>query len=145
MQWKPEYFIGIKEIDDQHEDLIAQFSNVEKFVTARRNRGQTHYALVELAQVARRHFDFEEALMRLFGIPGAEKHKTDHEYFFIKMAEIEQHSLRASTDTEMIRFLHAWLRDHILAADRQDYAEFILGVAPVVKSKMPTSLPENAI
>lgn len=145
MQWKPEYSIGIKEIDDQHEGLIAQFSKVEKIVTARHNWEQTHYAIVELTQAARRHFDFEEALMRLFGIPGAEKHKTDHEYFFIKMAEIEQHSLRASAETEMIKFLYAWLRDHILVADRQDYAEFILGITPVVKSKMAPSLSVNAV
>ena len=141
MQWKSEYSVGIKEIDDQHEGLIAQFSNVEKIVTAKHNWEQTHYAIVELAQVARRHFDFEEGLMRLFGIPSAEKHKIGHEYFFVKMAEIEQHSLRASDETEMIKFLYEWLRDHILAADRQDYAEFILGVAPVVKSITAPSAP----
>lgn len=145
MQWKPEYSVGINEIDAQHKDLIAQFFNVVKIVTAKYNWEQIHYAIVELGQVARRHFDFDEALMRLFGIPDVEKHKADHEYFFIKMAEIEQHSLRASAETEMIKFLYAWLRDHILAADRQDYAEFILGIAPVVKSKIASPLPENAI
>lgn len=135
MQWKPELFLGIEVIDDQHKVMIEKFSEVKQIVEAGNNWTTIDSALVDLAQVARRNFEFEESLMRLFGIPNVEKHKILHEIFFAKMTEIESSSLRGAAVATQLQFLYEWLLDHILVADRRDYAEFVLGVAQVVKSR----------
>lgn len=134
MQWKPEYALGIDEIDAQHQALIAKFAEVEQVVAAKTGWMNVHYALVELTEVARKHFVFEEALMRLFGLPTAADHERNHAHFFMKMAEIESHSFRGTAESELIKFLYEWLRVHILVADKRDYAESILGGAQVAKS-----------
>ncbi|MCK9381761.1 MAG: bacteriohemerythrin [Sulfuritalea sp.] len=136
MKWKNEYSLGIEEIDNQHKGLIDKFSQVEEIVATKGGWMKIHYKVVELGQVARRHFDFEEGLMRLFGIPNVEEHKKGHEYFFTKVAEIESHSLLGSAESELLQFLYEWLRDHILVADRRDYAELVLGLAHVVKAEV---------
>lgn len=133
MEWKPEYSLGIQEIDDQHRSLVEKFSEIEKLVTGKEAWMRIHYALVELQELAREHFAFEEALMRLFGIPDTGSHKNVHVNFFIKLAEIESRSLRGSAESDLVKFLYDYLRHHILMEDKKDYAVPILAGAEVVR------------
>lgn len=135
MQWKPEYSLGVNEIDEQHKNVVAKFAEVREIIEARNNWSTIDYALMDLSQIARRNFEFEEALMRLFGIPEVETHKKLHEHFFAKMAEIESSSLRGVTVAALLQSLYEWFVDHITVADRRDYAKVLSGIAQVVKSK----------
>lgn len=143
MQWKPEYSLGIEEIDAQHQELIAKFSEVERLIAARVDWNTIHLSLKELSQLASGHFGFEEGLMRLFGIPNSDKHKKDHAVFFTKMAEIEQAVLQTSAEKSLLRFLDEWILNHMLLADRQDFGEYVAGIAQVVKSAATT--PSNVL
>ncbi len=131
MDWKPEYSLGIIEIDNQHKRLLVQFTRIEEAFRQCASWTDTHYLIVDLIDFARFHFEFEEALMRLFAVPTAERHGGEHRQFFVMLQDIEQHSLQREAEGEMIEFLRDWLKHHILGSDRE-YAKWILGGAPVV-------------
>lgn len=50
------------------------------------------------------------------------------------MAEIERAALQSSAEKSLLRFLDEWILEHMLLADRQDFGEYIAGIAQVVKS-----------
>jgi hemerythrin-like metal-binding protein len=133
MEWKDEYSVGILEIDDQHKLLLQSFTEIEESIKLGQGWSNTHYAILELNQLARMHFTFEEAIMHMFGYPEMEAHKIEHQQFFAKMASIERHSLKKSAEVEMVQFLRSWLTMHILGSDR-GYAKHIFSGAQVVGS-----------
>ena len=133
MEWKDEYSIGIVEIDDQHKLLMGGFSAIEESIVQERRWSDTHYAIVELIKIAHMHFTFEEALMRIFGYPGAEPHQKEHQHFFAKLDSIERLALKETAKIEIVTFMQDWLATHILANDR-GYAKHILSGAQVGRS-----------
>ncbi|MFY9328728.1 MAG: bacteriohemerythrin [Georgfuchsia sp.] len=139
MKWKSDFLCGIKEIDDQHKELIDRFADIEAIISAEHSWSDAHYAFLSLSQFAKRHFDFEEGLMRLFALPGAEKHNKEHQHFLDKIADIQNNSIRAKVETEMIQFLYKYLQEHILGADRKDYIDFVLSIPQAVKSEIVPS------
>lgn len=136
MKWKNEYSLGIQEIDDQHRLLLSSFSVIEEAINLKQGWSNVHFSILGLKELASMHFTFEEALMRLFSYPEAKAHRGDHEYFFARLAEIENHSLRNSAERELLEFLREWLTSHILHTDA-DYARYILSGASVVRSAPP--------
>ncbi len=133
LNWKDEYSLGIQEIDDQHKLLLHAFSAVEDTIKQDKGWSSIHFSIVELKALARMHFSFEEALMRLFGFQDIKEHSSEHEHFFVKLEEIENHSLRNSLGAEILEFLHEWLTKHIRGIDN-NYAPYILSGASVVRS-----------
>ncbi len=136
MEWKHEHSIGIQEIDDQHRKLIEIISRIERAIKLQRGWREIIYDIVDLRVFARSHFEFEEGLMRMYGYKEYQKHADDHKYFFKRLAEIESKSTYDLAESEILKFLRDWLKEHILVEDK-DYAELILSDAPVVKSFAP--------
>ena len=142
MEWKNEYSVGILEIDDQHKLLLRSFTAIEESIRLGEGWSNTHYAILELNQLARMHFTFEEAIMHLFGYPETEAHQNEHLHFFSRMASIERHSLKKSAEVEMVQFLRGWLTSHILGSDR-GYAKHIFSGAQVVRSNHDSLIHTN--
>lgn len=142
MEWKEEYSVGITEIDNQHKLLLRSFSIIEESAKLNQGWSNTHYATVELRQLAYMHFSFEEAMMRMFGYPGTEVHQKEHLHFFDSLNRIERAALRNSADVEMIRFLQGWLVKHMLGSDK-GYAKHICSGAQVVRSSFDPSQAED--
>lgn len=134
MEWKDEYSLGILEIDNQHRLLLRSFSVIEESIRLDQGWSNTHYAIIELIQLVRMHFSFEEALMRMFAYPGIEEHQKEHQGFFDHLERIERHSLKKSAEKGMVQFLRDWLTTHILGTDR-GYANHIFSGAQVVRFK----------
>ena len=134
MHWKAEYSVGIDEIDKQHRVLLDYFNLIEDAVAAGGTWSSLHFILIQLHEFARIHFSVEEALMHLFGYPEVADHMGLHQAFFIKLKELEQQSLKTDVTKGTVEFLHNWLVQHILGADK-GYARHIAGGAQVVLSK----------
>jgi hemerythrin len=133
LEWKEEYSLGIQEIDDQHQALLHSFTEIEQAINSRQKWSNTHYSIVALKEFALMHFAFEEALMRLFGYPETDDHRSTHVRFLATIEDILNSSIRRSADQEMLALLHEWLTKHILGSDKQ-YARYILAGASVVRS-----------
>jgi hemerythrin-like metal-binding protein len=134
MQWKTEYSIGIEEIDEQHKELINLFSSVADAVSAEMKWSEIHFRIVTLRNFATFHFEFEEALMRLFGYAENQAHAEFHRGFFAKLSAFESHSIHEGVKGEVVKLLCDWLFGHILTSDK-DYAKHILAGAAVVRTK----------
>jgi hemerythrin-like metal-binding protein len=131
MDWKEEYSVGIKEIDTQHKELLSLFSRIMDSVEQGLQWSEVHYRIVELRNFASFHFDFEEALLRLYGCPETDAHVEFHKQFFAKLHDIEKRSLLDEVKREMFKFLFDWLFGHILTTDKA-YAKHILSGAKIV-------------
>ena len=130
MDWLQEYSLGIVEIDNQHKRLLRQFTQIEEAFLRSLSWTDTHYLILDLIEFAKFHFEFEEALMRIFAVPSLERHGGEHRQFFVMLQEIEQHSLNKAAEGEMVEFLRSWLKNHIMGSDRE-YATWILSGARV--------------
>jgi len=132
MEWKDEYSLGILEIDNQHKLLLRSFTAIEESIESNQGWSNTHYAIMELIRLARMHFSFEEAVMRMYAYPGSKKHQKEHQRFFDHLERIERQSLKKSAEVKMVQFLKDWLTTHILGTDR-GYANHIFSGAQVVR------------
>ncbi|MDD5174955.1 MAG: bacteriohemerythrin [Sterolibacterium sp.] len=137
MDWKPEHSVGIREIDDQHKKVIEIISRIEQSVKLQRGWREIVYDVVDLRVFAKSHFEFEEGLMRMFGYKEYTKHTGEHEHFFRKLTEIESKSVSNLVESELLKFLRDWLKNHILVEDKS-YAEHILSGASILKATVPT-------
>lgn len=129
--WREEYSLGIPEIDDQHKELIKRFAAVEEAIATRLGWSELHFAILGILRYAEFHFQFEEALMRLFGFPQIERHIQEHRHI-LQAAEIFiDESLRKVALVDIALFYQNWLAAHIQGEDRL-YAEYILAGNSIV-------------
>ena len=131
LRWREEYSLGITEIDDQHKELIKRFAAVEEAITTRQGWSELHFAILGILRYAEFHFQFEEALMRLYGFPQIERHIQEHRQI-LQAAEIFiDESLRKVALVDIALFYQNWLAAHIQVEDRL-YAEYILAGNSIV-------------
>jgi len=133
MEWKDEYSVGILEIDNQHKLLLRSFSVIEETIKLDQDWSNTHYAIVELIQLTRTHFSFEEALMRMFGYLETKAHQKDHQYFMVRLHRLERHAMNKSSEINMVQFLQDEVMAHILDKDKS-FAKHLFSGAQVIKS-----------
>jgi hemerythrin len=131
MEWSADHSVGIEEIDRQHKELLRLFSIIKEAIANDQGWSAIHYGLVEVKRFAHFHFQFEEALMRLYGFAECAQHTATHEKMLHRLESTEHESLQESTKEEILRFFRDWLVDHIHGADRS-YARHILEGAKVV-------------
>lgn len=131
MIWNDTYSLGIEEIDNQHKELLRLFSVVQDALQAGKGWSEIHFAVLAIIDFAHFHFQFEEALMRLFAFPELEAHSKSHRNFRVQANAIVGDSLRDRTREDVAEFFRDWLVTHIQGADRA-YAEHILGGATIV-------------
>lgn len=125
MEWQDDFAIGIKEIDAQHRKLIGFFSEIMAAIESELGWSEIHFRIVALKNFAAFHFEFEEALMRLFGYAESDDHEKDHKQFFVKLNTIEQTSILTEVKQEMVALQLDWMFSHILTADKR-YADHII-------------------
>ena len=121
--WKEEYLVGIKSIDEQHRRLFAQMDAL----TLALYKGQAASAIEEmidfLDEYTEEHFNHEEELMMKYRYPEMQKHKELHDKFrsilFSFKSEMSQsgpsHNLALRLEQEII----GWYKNHILGIDKK--------------------------
>jgi len=121
MKWSDDYSVKVKEIDEQHKRLIGMLNTLHEALVAERGREVQKKVIADMISYAVVHFGTEEQYMKQFNYPGHFSHKTEHDRFSAKAAD-----LKARVDgngfvltLEVLNFLKEWLRNHILVTDRQ--------------------------
>lgn len=72
------YYIGIPEIDAQHEEISDLVALLRVELARPEQRRLVHQTLKRLNQLLTTHFEFEEALMQLVNYVGLAQHKKMH-------------------------------------------------------------------
>ena len=125
MDWKPEFSVGVAEIDSQHKKLVALLSRLYEAMQEGNGKEALGSVLSELVNYCNTHFAAEERLMSKYGYPGLENHKGVHRKMTIKAASLERdftHSAAPPT-IQVANFLKDWLTKHIMETDMA-YAPF---------------------
>jgi hemerythrin len=133
MEWRPEYCVGIEEIDNQHRTLVSHFTRVEEAINEDKGWSDLHFALHALAEYAKYHFHFEESLMRLFGFDGVEQHALQHKFYADKLSKKLTKTLNSDIEHEVLQMLGDWVINHINGSD-VEYVQHIKSGASVVFS-----------
>jgi hemerythrin-like metal-binding protein len=128
LKWKEEYSVGIKQLDDDHKQLILLLN---RFLTAYEyHTGEAFErgALKDLSDYTKYHFENEEALMEKHGFPGLDEHKEQHDSMIAVVGQFQKdYELRGHEALQGVaNYLYAWLINHINGTDKQ-YSSFLTG------------------
>ncbi|PHV71295.1 bacteriohemerythrin [Sporanaerobium hydrogeniformans] len=124
-EMKPEYFIGIPSIDEEHSRL---FEIAEEIYQLQRNEfivdkyDNISAILHKLKDYTIMHFNNEEEYMMRIGYKKLFTQKVQHDAFKQKLDELNLDHLDDHSDamiTELLKFLTDWLVHHILETDKQ--------------------------
>jgi len=124
MEWKKEYSIGIREIDEQHKAVIECISDIEQAV-ARYDRRSVDAAIVRLVDLAHAHFTLEESLMRILDYPGLEEHADDHKQFSAHLRMLQERFLTTAVFHDRIESLQEWWDAHVQEHDKSYALHFL--------------------
>jgi len=125
IQWGPKYFIGLKEIDDQHKVLVDLINDVYANFGKDGNKRTVSKVLNELVNYTVFHFGNEEQYFKKFGYNDSENHNKQHKMFVDKIKKIAHDfdSGDATISLDLVDFLKDWLINHILKIDKK-YVSF---------------------
>lgn len=121
LTWTAEMATGARQIDLQHQELIALINVLERDHAAGRDAAALDEALPKLAAYVLFHFGTEEALMLSSGIAAEHfaQHKQWHSDFAARIAAWRGRPAAAHDLPELIDYLKTWLVQHIMRADRE--------------------------
>jgi len=120
IKWRPDFNLGIKEIDEQHKKIVELINRLnEAFIN---NVAREHLATIldEMSKYAEYHFQTEEKLFSQYNYPFTAEHIQMHKDFKRKVADFRDKFDKGQPVTfRVLGFLRKWLTDHILDIDRE--------------------------
>lgn len=124
-----EMSVGIRSVDEQHDDLLAQISQLMEQARTTASGESFAPALDRLQQSLVVHFKNEEDYMLKHHFTGYEKHKARHDAFVQSFAGVKAEILeRGGSDAaaeRVERDVGGWLVSHIQAFDSR-LGEFLV-------------------
>jgi len=117
--WDESYSVGVKELDEQHQQIIKIVNRLIKEKDLKVNSETISDVLAELTQYAEFHFRIEEEYMKKHDFPGYSVHKELHSTFRLQLITfaIEIVAEKETIPDEVIDYLKNWWLKHILKSD----------------------------
>jgi hemerythrin len=121
IEWKDEYSVGIKEIDDQHRYFISLLNNLYGAIGSSKNQIELEILFQKLSDYAEIHFATEEKYFNDFNYEGAEEHKLKHQEMRDEIVRIKNQESGNNIDFygNIVYFLKDWLEDHLEKMDQK--------------------------
>ena len=121
LNWDSSYSVGVKELDEQHKEMIVFINDLEVALGISDNRAAVVKVLNGLVGYTKEHFATEELYFRQFDYKKTDDHIQEH---IELIAEVEklvyQFEIGESFDIKKaMDFLKTWLVEHILGADQE--------------------------
>lgn len=126
INWRNEFSVGIKEMDDQHKKLLAMINRLIKEQKTLTDPKTIADLLTEMTDYAQVHFRAEEYLMAEYGYDQKAQQVAQHQAFidktisFYSKTDIGPNILSAA----LLDYLGTWLIGHILKEDMKYKAFF---------------------
>lgn len=122
--WQKAYIVDIKEIDDQHKQLVLILNKLYSAFMKKEHGNIITEVMDELISYTKYHFEAEEKYFVLFGYKWTHEHIRHHRIFIDKMKafKLEVANKNSATTFKLINFLRDWLKNHITVED-QKYVE----------------------
>ena len=123
VEWKEEYSVHIKEIDDQHMKLLTLINKLEKCASTGDFKDTVNHALEELMEYVNIHFETEEYYLEKSNYTDLLKHQQIHNEIKVELNKKINHIInREVTALDVVglhNFLVTWLDTHILDEDQK--------------------------
>jgi len=120
-EWKDNYELGVKEVDDQHRKLFEigkKLSDLIQSADALTNYELVEQILIELKDYAMEHFSNEEKFMKEHGYTDLVSHAMEHAFLRKKLMKIDKLKEPShKTLVELVSFVSDWISQHILITD----------------------------
>ncbi len=122
-EMKPEYYTGVKSIDEEHTKLFAIANECYDLLTNQFIQDKYDYILKvinDLKEYTKYHFNNEEEYMNSIGYKRILSQKVSHNEFIEKINSIDSDHIDENQKDallELLEFLTTWLVDHILKQD----------------------------
>ena len=119
------YILGFPEMDTQHEYCYRLFDAIVP-AAASGDRARMGALLHEIEHYLMFHFECEEHLMRMYGVPSFANHQSDHEHAARRLIRFLDDFEAGTLQPAALRiFLAGWLMEHSAMSD-SEYVEWIL-------------------
>jgi hemerythrin len=126
IEWSDELCMGVKQIDDQHRELIRIANVLMKAVSLGRDERVLTNVIKRLREYTVFHFNSEESLMEDVRYPERGDHMNEHRRLKQNVKDYQRilYKKEAISPEEIFIFIRGWLLEHILTSDRE-LARFI--------------------
>ena len=120
IHWSEKFSVGVKELDEQHRQIIEMLNRLISTPEARDANSETvSEILTAMTRYPLEHFKTEEGLMKAHGYPNLEEHRQEHIAYRRKAIDF---STAATIGVEsvpqiLIDYLSEWWMHHILDED----------------------------
>jgi len=120
IEWKDEYNLGVKEIDEQHQKFFEILARANDVLLLEKHTAEQEEILKEMFDYADYHFSTEEKYFEEFAYPEKDIHVEVHNKYRGKILDFYK-KISAGEDVyaEMIDFIYDWWVGHILNTDRK--------------------------
>lgn len=119
MIWNETYSVGVRELDDQHKELIRMIN--EMHYAMNNDKGQEVILIIveQMYQYMEVHFSTEEGYMHEHNYLGLLAHQKQHEEFRAKARDLRERVNAGEfvLSFEIVQFLSDWLQKHIMVTD----------------------------
>lgn len=119
--WKDEYSVNVKEIDNQHKELIEIINHLIEMINATPNEETVKEIINKIVQYKSTHFATEEKYFHQFNFEGTAEHEAKHREFNQKVEEIKEQYKEdvISFAFALVDFLEDWLINHLITMDHK--------------------------
>jgi hemerythrin len=123
IEWKEEYSVGVKLIDDQHKVFVGILNELYESSASDKVKESLTHIMDELVSYAGYHFATEEKYFDEFHYEGKEEHVGLHKNLAAKVYQFKKRMEGGENNQEIIwelvDFLEDWLVDHLNTADKK--------------------------
>lgn len=125
INWNDSYSVKIREIDNQHRELVNILNELYEAMNAQKGSDILGRVILKLITYTKQHFATEEGYMQRFGYPDYAAHKREHEAFTQKVLSFKQDfdAGKVAMSVQITAFLRDWLVKHISGVDKK-YSDF---------------------
>jgi hemerythrin len=123
VKWSGAFSVGVKEIDEQHQKLVAIMNKLCDAIDKNHGKEMEVIGTVldELAEYAVVHFDTEEKYFHEFNYEKTEEHEAQHKEFAYKIESLKNDLTEGveKVTTDTIAYLGQWFAEHVNDHDKQ--------------------------
>lgn len=125
-EWRKEYSVNVKELDEQHKTLFEKLSRLHEAFQNQDNKRIIDENMAEVINYTKYHMSHEESLMKKYDYPEYFLQKEEHEQLIKTIDDFMDGFKRGDANNRLYLFNTAkhWLLRHTLLKDRKYSAFF---------------------
>ena len=126
IEWSDSLSVGVRELDDQHKELVRLVNVLYEALKAGRGREALKDILGGLVRYTKVHFATEERFFNRLGYPEKDEHIQQHRKLVDQVLEFKKKvdSGQDMISVNLLDFLKDWLINHIQVSDKK-YGPFL--------------------